>query len=147
MKRRRLKNGVDHSEGNGRTERAPAPSTPDRKPPTHMWVGPRSAFNGAKLADLPGLNRVHDNTWIAVFVGRGYKDMDVGTTKSIMSQMVQTFVSSYPDMEVAWLEVKKKEKAPKLSAIKAPPVVKPKAKRTFSRKEWHKATKGRQYRV
>ena len=145
MKRRRMKPDADPSKGNAYATREPAPSVPDRKPPTNMMVGPRSAFNGKNLTDLPGINRVADNAWIAVFVGRGYKDMDVGVTKSNMEHMVQTFLGAYPDMEVVWLETKRKAKAP--AAKQVPPVIAKKAKREFSRKDWHKATKGRAYRV
>lgn len=106
---------------------------PDRAPPTKMIVGPKAAFTEQQIAGLEDrLDRAYDNFWIMIYSGPGYKDIELPVMKDLAQRAVKTFLNSYPDMEVTWIDANWKTKPIKIKAGKK-----------FDKKKWLKKFKDR----
>lgn len=111
---------------------------PDRKDPTEMLVGPLRAFKPRDLRGLESykIDTLPEDTWLAVFEGPGYRDVDRCVIKSAAQAVVRMFQTAYPRMDVIWLKYEKLE----------PKLIPTKQRQSFKTKDWHKQVRGRRVR-
>lgn len=81
-------------------------STPSRPDPNLIKVGPKHAFKPWELRKLTGygVEKVYENTWLVVFSGPGYIDMDRCATRTMAQLRVSMFILRYPSVKVEWLK-------------------------------------------